>query len=196
MLVRPEGDLVLWDGTRGSAGFTYLLRPAPGTTVTGFIDLGGDGKDDLLLSLPDGGVVVWDVARGGDGFTALSVPSGYRPVGVGAFTAPGSSDLLLAGPDGALAFMDAGRGSVTPFLTLRPGFSVAGTGEIDARAGDDIIFHNEATGALQLWNGSGFADLPTLASGYGWRVEAVADLVGGAADDLLLFNTHSRILIA
>jgi hypothetical protein len=50
-------DLITWDSTQGSNGFTYFFRLNATTNIAAVADLTGDGRADLLLAQPGGGFI-------------------------------------------------------------------------------------------------------------------------------------------
>ncbi|HYE50127.1 MAG TPA: hypothetical protein VEB20_11095 [Azospirillaceae bacterium] len=188
-----SGALLAWEPARNVLGFTPLLTLDAGTSVTAIADFSGDGRSDLALALADGRHLLWDPRLGADGFTLLGTLDGFRPIGAGQFTGSPRADLLLHhAATGELRFHDPAAGQTQLFLRLDPGFSVVATGDLDADGRDDVLFR-DGGGGLLAWQAGSFSDLLSL--GPQWRVEAVGDFVGGAADDLLLFNAEDRTLL-
>jgi hypothetical protein len=70
---------------------------------------------------------------------------------------------------------------------------VAGVGNIDGAGKADIVFQNQATGALFALTDAGWRDLLTL--GGGWRLAGLADVVGGPADDFVFMNDTTRNVV-
>ncbi|HYC03689.1 MAG TPA: hypothetical protein VED40_10370 [Azospirillaceae bacterium] len=193
LLRLPSGAMVAWDSTRGAEGFFMLAGIQAERTVELQGDFDGDGKDDLLVGGP-GGRTTWSSAIAETGGRATPSMGDFVAVGAGNFIGSAGADFLLRMGD-TLAFYDTQAVMFHAFITPADGVGIAGMGNVDGAGTDDIIFQNEASGALIYWNGSGFKDMLTLAPASGWRVEAVGDFIGGGADDLLLFNTRSKVMI-
>ncbi|HYC03108.1 MAG TPA: calcium-binding protein [Azospirillaceae bacterium] len=204
-LVNPEelilrhasGGLVAWDPLEGSAGFTWLGRPAASISMAGTLGR-NDSRENVVLSLSDGRTVTlgppFDPAPT---FEPVRIAAGFEAVATGRFTGDNNEDLLLKDKGGNLRFHDLQTGSSTPFLTLRPGYEVVGTGFFGyfSFGPTSIIFQNRDTGALLQWTEGYFKDLLTLAPGSGWRLQAIGDFGTDDDDDFLFYNIDTRTLI-
>jgi hypothetical protein len=180
-------DLLAWDSTQGSSGFSYLLRVGGSSSVIAAQDFTGDGRTDLLFRQADGGLIRWDVSQGGNGFAVLPSSPGFTVVGLGDLRGNGATDILLQGPDRTLRVLDPASGSVEQLLTLAPGWTVKGVANINGTGKADVIFQNNNGTVIALTEG-GWRDLLTLASG--WEIVGFGDVTGGLADDFMFMNSN------
>lgn len=190
-LQRPDGLVLGWDSTRGSAGFTVLAQLAAGQSIAGVADFTGDGVTDLLFRQAGGGFTLRASSDGA--LLARAVPSGFEPIAVADLRGGASADLLLQGNDGVLRFFDVAANTETHFLTLGAGFRVAGVGNIDGVGKADVLFLSDASRALIAFTDTGWRDLLTV--GEGWQLAGLGDILNGPADELLFFNDDSRVTI-
>jgi hypothetical protein len=188
-------DLIAWDSTQGSNGFSYFLRLGAGTEVAAVGDFTGDGRSDMLLSQPGGGLVRWDVSRGGNGFAVLPAAPGFEVIGQGDLRGNGATDLLLKNAAGQLRILDAAAGTISDLFGLAPGWSVRGVGNINGTGKDDVVLQNDASGAVIAFTDQGWRDLITLAPGSGWEIAGLGDVTGGLADDFIFRNANSGVTI-
>jgi Ca2+-binding RTX toxin-like protein len=193
VLQTAGGDLFSWDATRGSAGFSYLLQLGGGASVAGVADFTGDGAADLLFRTGPGQYVRWDVGAGGSGFATLSSFGAFAPIAQADLRGGSGVDVLALSPNRDLVVFDVEANSSSYLLNMAPGFAVAGVGNIDGAGKADIVFQNQATGALFALTDAGWRDLLTL--GGGWRLAGLADVVGGPADDFVFMNDTTRNVV-
>ncbi|WP_310475458.1 hypothetical protein [Sandarakinorhabdus sp.] len=177
-------DLITWDSTQGSAGFTYFFRVGDGSTIAAVADFTGDGRSDVLLAQSGGGLTRWDPTLGGNGFTLLPATLGFTLVGKGDLVGNGTTDLLLQNAAGQLRILDAAVGTITDLFTLASGWSVAGVGNINGTGKADVVLQNSGSGAVIAFTDQGWRDLITLGSG--WEIAGLGDVTGGLADDFIL----------
>jgi hypothetical protein len=188
-------DLITWDSTQGSNGFTYFFRLNATTNVAAVADLTGDGRADLLLSQPNGGLVRWDPSQGGNGFSVLPAAPGFDVAAIGDITGNGADDILLKNANGQLRMLDPALGTADDLFALAPGWSLKGVANINGSGKDDIILQNDASGAVIAFTDQGWRDLITLAPGSGWEIAGLGDVVGGLADDFIFRNSNTGVTI-
>jgi Ca2+-binding RTX toxin-like protein len=185
VLFRPgTRDLIAWDSTQDSNGFTYFLKMGAGSTVKAVADFTGDGRADVLLSQTGGSLVRWDTTLGGNGFAVLPAAPGFEVIGRGDLVGNSATDLLLKNAAGQLRILDPVAGTITDLFGLASGWSVTGVGNINGTGKDDVVLHNANSGAVIAFTDQGWRDLITLAPG--WTIGGLGDVVGGLADDFIL----------
>jgi len=177
-------DLITWDSTQGSAGFTYFFRLGADSSVAATADFTGDGRADVLISQPGGGLIRWDPTLGGNGFAALPAAPGFEVIARGDLVGNSATDLLLKNAAGQLRILDPVAGTITDLFGLASGWSVAGVANINGSGKDDVILQNTSSGAVIAFTDQGWRDLITL--GPGWTIAGLGDVVGGLADDFIL----------
>ena len=177
-------DLITWDSTQGSAGFTYFFRLGASSTVAAVADFTGDGRTDVLLGQPGGGLIRWDTTLGGNGFAVLPAAPGFEVIGKGDLVGNSATDLLLKNAAGQLRILDPVAGTITDLFGLASGWSVAGVGNINGTGKADVVLQNNGTGAVIALTDQGWRDLITLGSG--WEIAGLGDVTGGLADDFIL----------
>jgi Ca2+-binding RTX toxin-like protein len=177
-------DLITWDSTQGSNGFTYFFRLGANSTVAATADFTGDGRTDVLLSQPGGGLIRWDPTLGGNGFAVLPAAPGFEVIGRGDLVGNSATDLLLKNAAGQLRILDPVAGSISDLFSLASGWSVAGVGNINGTGKADVVLQNSVSRAVIAFTDQGWRDLITLGSG--WEIAGLGDVTGGLADDFIL----------
>lgn len=177
-------DLITWDSTQGSSGFTYFFRLGASSSVAAVADFTGDGRSDVLLSQPGGGLIRWDTTLGGNGFAVLPAAPGFEVIARGDLAGNGATDLLLKNAAGQLRILDPAAGTITDLFSLATGWSVAGVGNINGTGKADVILQNNSSNAVIAFTDQGWRDLITLAPD--WTIVGLGDVVGGLADDFIL----------
>lgn len=195
MLAPTTRDLLTWDSTRGSNGFSYLTRLAADTNIGAVSDLTGDGRADLLLQQPGGGLIRWDISKGGNGFATLTAAPGFTVVGTGDLVGSGASDVLLRNAAGQLRVLDASTNTITDFFSIAQGWSLKGIANINGSGKADIVIQNDTSGAVIAFTDEGWRDLITLAPSSGWQIAGFGDVVGGLADDFVFRNANTGVTI-
>ncbi|WP_310475484.1 pre-peptidase C-terminal domain-containing protein [Sandarakinorhabdus sp.] len=180
-------DLITWDSTLGSNGFTYFFKLGANSTVAATADFTGDGRTDVLLSQPGGGLIRWDPTLGGNGFAVLPAAPGFEVIARGDLVGNGATDLLLKNAAGQLRILDPVAGSVSDLFGLASGWSVAGVGNINGTGKADVVLQNSGNGAVIAFTDQGWRNLLTLGSG--WAIAGLGDVTGGLADDFILQRT-------
>jgi hypothetical protein len=188
-------DLITWDSTLGSNGFTYFFRLNATTNIAAVADLTGDGRADLLLTQPGGGLIRWDPSQGGNGFAVLPEAPGFSVAGIGDLVGNGADDILLRNAAGQLRVLDPASGTINDLFTLAQGWSLKGVANINGSGKDDIVLQNNANGAVIAFTDKGWVDLLTLAPGSGWEIAGLGDVVGGLADDFIFRNSNTGVTI-
>jgi len=70
---------------------------------------------------------------------------------------------------------------------------LAGTGDINGQGGDELVFLNQATGAVYAYSMDGqWRDLLGLSPGSGWSLAGIGNVVGDAAEDMVFRNSQSN----
>ncbi|WP_310475485.1 M10 family metallopeptidase C-terminal domain-containing protein [Sandarakinorhabdus sp.] len=188
-------DLISWDSTQGSNGFSYFLRLDATSMVTAVADFTGDGRSDVLLGKPGGGLIRWDTTLGGAGFALLPAAPGFDVIATGDLVGNGAEDLLLTNAAGQLRILDATNGSISDLFSLATGWSVVGVaningsgkaefGNIHGTGKHDVILQNNGSGAVIAFTDQGWRNLITLAPG--WKIAGLGDVTGGLSDDFIL----------
>jgi hypothetical protein len=180
-------DLITWDSTQGSSGFSYFFQLGASTEVAAVADFTGDGRPDVLLSQPGGGLIRWDPTLGGNGFAVLPATPGFEVIATGDLRGNGAADLLLKNAAGQLRILDATTGSISDLFSLASGWSVAGVANINGTGKADVVLQNSGSGAVIAFTDQGWRDLITLGSG--WEIAGLGDVTGGLADDFILQRT-------
>jgi len=195
ILRSANGMMLSWDANRGSDGFTFTGQFDPQQVkVLSHGDFNGDGREDYLLQSGNA-IVGWNPSKGAQGFTALPDPAGSAAVASGPLQLGGADRVILENKaEGRIQALDPLTGARTTLLTGQQGQSVVSSGDIDGNGTLDLIFRQDATGALSAWTG-GSATQGLLTPAEGWSVAAAGNFVGDAADDLLLRNDATGTLI-
>ncbi|HYE50812.1 MAG TPA: calcium-binding protein [Azospirillaceae bacterium] len=194
MLRRPNGDLVAWDPDRGEAGFRTLTSFAPAeTAVLATGDFDGDAQADFFLQQKSGQNLWWDPSKGLTGFTLTNGHAGAGVAAVEQFAGSGADDLLLF--DAAARYLsihDVSGGTVSRLMPLDADTRLAGTGDINGQGGDELVFLNQATGAVYAYSMDGqWRDLLGLSPGSGWSLAGIGNVTGDAAEELVFRNSQS-----
>jgi hypothetical protein len=187
-------DLITWDSTQGSSGFSYFFRLGASSTVAAVADFTGDGRSDVLLSQPGGGLIRWDPTLGGNGFAVLPATPGFEVIGEGDLAGNGATDLLLKNAAGQLRILDPAAGTLSDLFGLASGWSVKGVGNINGTGKDDVILQNSSSGAVIAFTDQGWRDLITLTPASGFKIAGIGDVTGGLADDFI-FQRNDGVTI-
>ena len=169
--------------------------PAPG-------DVDADGRSDVVLTHPTGSVQYWimqGAVRASTGTTSMAATFGSRALAD--FTGDGRADVLIS--DGAQVRMLVGgaAGFTNVAVAAQPaGWTIAGTGDVNADTKFDVIWHNPATGEVYYW----LMDGTTVLSGHGgafggagFTTRAIADFTGDGRADIVLSNgAQMKMLVA
>ena len=176
--------------------------------VVGVTDFDGDERDELILRDENG---AWSilfmnglvVERRIEAPTNLPVDTQWHDIGVGDFTGDGTSDILLRHLYGVWRLFSPTNQEAVDFSSLEPFFDISSDwreesiGDFDGDGREDVLLRH-ATGKWQvqtLANRFGYAIIdwqPTqIASDWAWRGQAVGDMDGDGADELILNQRES-----
>jgi hypothetical protein len=179
-------DDLVWQSTDGTitnwlaksdGGFTdnwnnFNIQTNASWQIIGTGDFNGDGRTDLLWQGADGTVTNWLGTPSG-GFTQnwnnfnIHTDASWRIIGSGDFNGDGRDDILWQASDGTVTNWSAtASGGFTDnwnnFNTHTDGsWQIAGIGDVNGDAIDDLLWRNTSTGQLTDWLGTangGFVD--------------------------------------
>ncbi len=172
-----------------SVGSGY--RPVPG-------DWNGDGIDDIFWYGPGSAADrIWRGGAGGD-FTSLPASAGGStnvwPVS-GDFDGNGFSDILWADGGRLSTLRRYNADGYTNGSASVPANSQVRSGDIDGDSRDDLVWHNQSTGAVQVWFGRAdgtFAKVnEVVGRGVAYR-PILADISGDFRADLIWYAPGSQ----
>lgn len=209
------GDLSGWmlDGA-AKIGETALTpaRPVAGNWVAaGTSDFDDDGQGDVLWWNADSGnLSVWyldgAVRRTGAAFTGIP-DLRWRPAATGDLTGDRRADVIWRRTDtGQLSVGVQGPGGFTqqalsPSSTMDPAWELAAVGDLTGDRKPDLLWRNNATGALHYWAMDGLRQIgsgPITSAGVpgaGWRVVGIWPVDQDASADIVWQNANSRALV-
>jgi hypothetical protein len=186
---------------------TFTLNKSGGAVVKAKrFDLNGDGKSDVFWRNMGGGGTgdnyVWPMSGttvlGTEGATRSLSDLNWVVAGIGDFDGDGKVDILWRNA-GTFAMYIWPMNSTAVLGTegftrtvADANWQVAGVGDFDGDGRDDVLWHNNATGANYVWlmNGttiSGEGALRTLPSN--WQLGAIGDFDGDGKSDILWRNS-------
>jgi hypothetical protein len=166
-----DGTVAAWSmqGTQMlSAGVLTYSPVNPKWKIRGVADINGDGKADLIWQHDDGWLAAWLM----NGYTVtstvyLSVPRMFDPmwiiVGAGDVNRDSKADLIWQNQsDNGLGvwLMNGPTVVAQRVLSVYPSdmnWKVHGVGDVNADGLADLLWQNEATGALGVWYMNGFS---------------------------------------
>lgn len=216
---QATGQLAAWSLNGRTVAATSYLSPDTVTDtnwkVVGSGDLNGDGYSDLVWrNSATGDLFAWWMQGmqamdwGPLSISRIADPT-WNIAAVGDLNGDGKSDLVWQNDvSGQLVawFMDGY--TVTSFTYLTPSavadvtWKIAGAGDMNGDGRADLVWHNQATGALFVWfmNGAtvmawGAPSLPAIAD-LTWKVRGVGDVNGDGRADLLWQNTATGGVVA
>ena len=170
-------------------------------------DFNGDSKDDVLLRHADGAWHYYamsgsEVLAAQSGEAEISADLDDHLAGIGDFNGDSKDDVLLRNIDGSfhltpmngrLALSDqAGEAEITSDLE----YIVAGIGDFNGDAKDDVLLRHETLGSWQIFAMSGTLPIKAdsgsanLSIDLDYSVAGIADFNGDGTDDVLL--RHSQ----
>jgi hypothetical protein len=185
------GDVALWDmnGSQiiSSAGVGSIGANS-GWQIGGVADFYGDNHNDILwFNSNTGGVALWDM-NGSQiissvGIGSLGANSGWQVGGVGDFYGDHHEDILWFDPStGGVALWELNGSQIISSVGIgsvgaNTGWHIAGVGNYaPGGSGLDILWQNNSTGGLALWEMSGAQITASLSVGSlgansgGWRI--------------------------
>jgi hypothetical protein len=183
---------------------------APITACSAPGDFNGDCNSDLVFqnSTLGGALWLWEMSGNqivANGSLPLPTPSsGWQVVGTGDFNGDGHPDLVFQNQStGALWLWEMSGTTIIangslPLPTPSSGWKVVAIGDFNRDGHPDLVFQNNSTGALWLWEMSGTTitnsvPLPTPSSG--WKVVGAGNFDGdGFSDDLVFQNNSTNAL--
>lgn len=199
-LADSNGDLV------ANQALDYGLDLAWDVAGTG--DFNGDGRDDLLLTHDNGAVTEWLGQADGSFFSnhvvaAYSLPAGWNVAGIGDFNGDGKDDVLLLHDNGTVTEWLGQAGGAffsnhaAANFILPSGWRVAGTGDFNGDATDDVLLRHD-NGTVTEWLGGAGGNLTwnaaaTYALPLSWHVVGIGNFNGDARDDVLLRHDNGTV---
>jgi glucose/arabinose dehydrogenase len=203
LFVSPAGDLYYL--ARGSGEVWQVRYEAGINAARPSVDLGGDGRDDVVWREQGGSVYAWFM-NGREvepGSSFLPSPElSWQVVGLGDFDGDGQGDLLWRHePTGATyVWLMSGASIVGNGFTSAQAdttWRVVGTGDFDGDVdGTSDVLWRHPSGALALWQMSGTevsSSGPLPAVGPGWRIRGIGDFDGDDHADILWRHIPSGI---
>jgi hypothetical protein len=203
-----SGNIAIWDMdgvNRTAAAATVPPNPGdPNWKIVAAADFNGDANTDILFQYATtGDLVVWHM----NGFNRVdgvfTVPSNagdvnWKVMATGDFNNDGHPDLLWRNVStGMLVVWYMNDVTMTGFAVLNPStvsdlnWAIVGTGDFNGDGNTDILWQNNASGALIVWYMNGvnriaFAALdPNGVSDTNWKVRAVGDYNGDGKPDIV-----------
>ena len=213
-----NGSLIEWqmNGTTiaGSGYVTYqgsAVAPDALWSNVATSDFNGDGHADMLWRNSNGTLALWQM--NGSSITssnspayqgsAVSPDASWNVAATADFTGDGEAEILWRQNNGSLVLWSMKGSSISSTDTLtyngkavapNASWSVAGTGDFDGNGKADLLWRQNATGALSVWSMDG----ATVNSGpsviyqgnliqpdASWGIAAIGDFGGDGNADVL-----------
>ncbi|HYC02716.1 MAG TPA: calcium-binding protein [Azospirillaceae bacterium] len=194
LLQQSNGNLLAWEVSAGSSGFTQLFQLASTQSIGAVGDVNGDGRADLYINSSAGNPLLW--VNGGIGGTSFfSAPVAGTVLAIADISGATGGEIITrdgtnirsysVGTNGALT-QNFSSGT-TPFLAGVAADTQVFAGDIVAGGKSELVFVT-ASGASLYYNGTTFTDLPNTTTGI--SVVGVADLGFGSGAEILYRNTN------
>jgi len=223
-----SGALAGWTMFGGAIESSGLLTsngaavtPGASWNVAAISDFTGDGTADALWRNSDGLLTVWSmngstilssgvVNMGG---VAVTPGASWSVAGAGDFDGDSRSDILWRNSDGTLAVWTMNGSSIMSSNAVTSGgtavtpdanWSVAGIGDFNGDGKKDILWRNNTTGEVSVWNmnGSAITSSADLTSGgaairpdSSWSVAGIGDFNADGNSDILWRNSNGSLAV-
>jgi hypothetical protein len=199
--VDTSNDVQIWQMTNGQVA--QIVRPnatlGTGWTLQGVGDYTGSGSSELLWTNSNGDNVIWQV--NGTAVTQLTVNPVTQPVPA-ELSGNGLTDTLMVGNDtGALVLDEVGAGPAMGYTQiggLGSEWQLEGTGSFLGDGKDGFLMWAGTSslpdyGSIVVGEDVGGTAQYTAIGGVGpeWQFEGNGPLLGGSADDFLLWDGSS-----
>jgi hypothetical protein len=208
------GENMVWFMTQSSSTGSAPTNPAvladPGWQIVGTQDFNDDGRTDFLWRHAAAGeTVVWFMNGvnlvGGTYTSPSSLPDvRWKVVATDDFNQDGRPDILWqhdVSGQGVLWYMNGttmtGGTFLSPPSMPDPGWTIAGSGDVNYDGKTDVLWRHATTGDIRIWymNGAALASqvapTPPGLADMGWRIAAVADYNGSASPDIVWRHASS-----
>ena len=182
----------------GVSQITPVVLPAIAASAAPVLDLGGDGKTDLIWqNNRTGERAIWlmdGTSMVGERFLP-TIATDWEIAGVGDFSGDGKADLLWQNArtgERAIWLMDRVSWIGEHFLpTIAREWEIAATGDFSGDGKADLVWQNHTTGERAIWLMDGTKPaaerfLPTVSTV--WMIAAAADFDGDGKADLVWQN--------
>ncbi len=200
-------------GLRDSGGQISETPYSSGWEIGGIGDLNNDQVDDILLWNPSTRMVSkWvltkDCVRDFGGLVYTNpMASGWTISGIADLNGDHVNDILLFNTSTRMIskwILDTNgvrtSGGYVYTQAVAVGWTVAGIADLNGDHIQDILLENQTTRKISKWllNAEGTREsggwVYTNAMAAGWSVKGTADLNGDGIDDLLLYNSTTRMV--
>jgi hypothetical protein len=213
------GDVAVWDVEGWTVKGAYNLKFGVATSwkIVGTGDLNGDGFADIVWRHSSGIVAAWFLQNGVivgaqylslDGGTATETDAAWEIRAVGDLNGDGKCDIIWQNMAvGTLGVWYMDGGTVSSRASFNVGMAdsnwkIAGAGDMNLDGKADVIWQNDATGALAGWAMDGHTViwsgyLMTMASATAgvsntsWKIRGVGDTNGDGWADIIWQNTST-----
>ena len=206
-----SAGLLAWHMNGASLAGSRWLVPstvAAGWRMTGAGDLNRDGKPDLVWQNDSTGQISYwlmdgVLTYGSQYFNPSTAAVGWRIMSVRDMNRDGNADFIwynAASGQLAVWYMNgtllAGQAWINPAGVSDTNWRPMGTGDFNADGWADIVWHNQATGALHLWamNGVNLVSSGPFNPGSAspqWQIAAIGDGNGDAWPDIYWQNVST-----
>ena len=201
---RAAGDEVLFEANGGGA----LFNPRTGTFAAvpifaGLPSARGDFQDgpsaDIAVMNDARDLVTYSYATGSFVYQFRLEPD-YSVAGGADMDGDGRDEVILRRTNGAVLAYEPLTGQFIDLITLDPMGPVrtVAAANFTGSQAHDVIFYNQDTGAVTLWDVSRGADgfVPLLTLETGWMMAALdGDFDGDGYNDLVFLNSTGRTVL-